>query len=104
MLIHTPHQVIGHANVKRPTDTTVRMLFRGDEDLDASGDTGLTGDQAGALVEGDDHLVNGSLEVDHQLVLDRRLHREVGRLLAPEDAIDVAGLKSEKLKSNIQVL
>ena len=33
----------------------------------------------------------GSLEVDHQLVLGRRLHRQVGRLLALEDAIDVAG-------------
>jgi hypothetical protein len=29
------------------------------------------------------------LEVDCQLVLGRRLHREVGRLLALEDAIDV---------------
>jgi hypothetical protein len=28
-------------------------------------------------------------EVDHQLVLGRRLHRQVGRLLALEDAIDV---------------
>ena len=33
----------------------------------------------------------GGLEVDHQLVLGRRLHRQVGRLLALEDAIDVAG-------------
>jgi hypothetical protein len=33
----------------------------------------------------------GGLEVDHQLVLGRRLHRKVGRLLALEDAIDVAG-------------
>ena len=30
------------------------------------------------------------LEVYHQLVLGRRLHRQVGRLLALEDAIDVA--------------
>ena len=30
------------------------------------------------------------LEVDHQLVLGRSLHRQVGRLLALEDAIDVA--------------
>ena len=29
------------------------------------------------------------LEVDHQLVLGRRLHGEIGRLLAVEDAIDV---------------
>jgi hypothetical protein len=33
----------------------------------------------------------GRLEVDHQLVLGRRLHRKVGRLLALENAIDVAG-------------
>ena len=33
----------------------------------------------------------GSLEVDHQFVLGRRLHRQVGGLLALEDAIDVAG-------------
>ena len=33
----------------------------------------------------------GGLEVDDQLVLGRCLHRKVGRLLAPEDAIDVAG-------------
>src|SRR5262249_56213795 len=31
------------------------------------------------------------LEVDRQLVLDRVLHRKVGRLLALEDAIDVTG-------------
>src|SRR5262252_5532983 len=33
----------------------------------------------------------GGLEVDHQLVLRRRLYRQVGWLLALEDAIDVAG-------------
>ena len=33
----------------------------------------------------------GGLEVDHQLVLGRRLHRQIGRLLALEDAVDVAG-------------
>ena len=33
----------------------------------------------------------GGLEIDHQLVLGRRLHRQIGRLLALEDAIDVAG-------------
>ena len=36
----------------------------------------------------------GGLEVDDQLVLGRRLHRQVGRLLALEDAIDVAGRAS----------
>src|SRR5712691_4191832 len=33
----------------------------------------------------------GGLEIDHQLVLGRRLHRQVSGLLALEDAIDVAG-------------
>ena len=33
----------------------------------------------------------GSLEVEHQLVLGRRLHRQVGGLLALKDAIDVGG-------------
>jgi hypothetical protein len=31
------------------------------------------------------------LEIDHQLVLGRRLHRKVGRFFTFEDAIDVAG-------------
>src|SRR5262249_20092194 len=33
----------------------------------------------------------GGLEVDGQLILGRCLHRKVGRFLAVEDAIDVAG-------------
>ena len=33
----------------------------------------------------------GGLEIDRQLVLHRRLHRQVGRILTLEDAIDVAG-------------
>src|SRR4051812_41005740 len=33
----------------------------------------------------------GGVEVDHQLVLCRSLHGKIGRLLAFEDAIDVAG-------------
>ena len=33
----------------------------------------------------------GGLEIDHQFVLGRRLHRQVGGLLALEDAVDVAG-------------
>ena len=31
-----------------------------------------------------------SLQVDGQFVLDRGLHRQVGWLLAPEDAVDIA--------------
>ena len=33
----------------------------------------------------------GDLEVDDQLILGRRLHRQVSRLLAFEDAVDVSG-------------
>ena len=33
----------------------------------------------------------GGLEVDDCLVLGWRLHRQIGGLFAPEDAIDVAG-------------
>jgi hypothetical protein len=32
----------------------------------------------------------GGVEIDHQLVFYRGLHRQVGRLLAPEDAVGVA--------------
>src|SRR5438034_626031 len=32
----------------------------------------------------------GRLEVDHQIVLGWLLHRQVGRLLAPEDAIHIS--------------
>ena len=37
----------------------------------------------------------GGFEVDHQLVLGRRLHRQVGGLLALEDAINIAGRATE---------
>src|SRR5262249_8496088 len=37
----------------------------------------------------------GGLEIDHQFVLGRHLHREVARLFALEDAIDVAGRPTE---------
>jgi hypothetical protein len=37
------------------------------------------------------------LRVDHQLILRRRLHRQVGRLLALEEAIDVAGRASVRI-------
>ena len=43
----------------------------------------------------------GGLEVDHQFVLDRRLHRQVGGLLAFEDAIDVAG-RAPKLVDQVR--
>ena len=38
-----------------------------------------------------------SLEIDHQLVLGRCLCRQVGRLLALEDAVDVAGRPSKRI-------
>jgi hypothetical protein len=37
----------------------------------------------------------GSFEVDYQLVFGRRLNRQVGRLLALEDAINVADRRTE---------
>ena len=37
----------------------------------------------------------GGLQVDDDLVPGRRLHRELGRLLALEDAVDVAGCLPE---------
>jgi hypothetical protein len=37
----------------------------------------------------------GGLEVDHQLVFRRRLHRQIGRLLALENAIHIAGRAAE---------
>src|SRR5262249_59879615 len=51
----------------------------------------------GAAAQGQRHFEPerlGSPEVDHQLVLGWRLHRQVGRLLALEDAVDVAGGKT----------
>ena len=33
----------------------------------------------------------GRFEIDYQLVFGRRLHRQVGWLLALEDAVDIAG-------------
>ena len=33
----------------------------------------------------------GGLEVEHRLILGRRLNRQIGRLLALEDAVDIAG-------------
>ena len=41
------------------------------------------------------------LEIDRQFVLGRRLHRQVGRLLAFEDAVDVAR-RSPKLIGRIR--
>src|SRR5438876_10954073 len=35
------------------------------------------------------------LKVDHQFILGRRLHRQIGRLLAFEDTVDVAGSAAE---------
>jgi hypothetical protein len=41
----------------------------------------------------------GSLEIDHQLVFGRRLHRQIGRLLALEDAIDIASGSAVRAES-----
>src|SRR5262245_55914242 len=45
----------------------------------------------------------GGLEVDHELVLSRRLHREVGRLLALEDAVDIAGRATTLFDKSIPI-
>ena len=38
------------------------------------------------------------LEIDRQFVLGRRLHRQVGRLVALQDAIDVGGARRYSYK------
>src|SRR6476620_1881372 len=38
------------------------------------------------------------LEIDYQLVLSRRLHRQVGWLLALEDGIDIFGRAPERIQ------
>src|SRR6516162_8516635 len=51
-----------------------------------------------ALLENPRHIETErpcGLEVDHQLVFARRLHRKVGRLLALEDAIDIGRCPSK---------
>ena len=40
----------------------------------------------------------GGLEIDHQLALGRCLHRQIGRLFALEDAIDVSGRAAALIK------
>jgi hypothetical protein len=40
-------------------------------------------------------IERGSLAIDHQLVFVRRLHWQLGRLLALEDAIDIARREAE---------
>jgi hypothetical protein len=44
---------------------------------------------------------SGGLHIDHELVFVWRLHRQVGRLLTLEDAIDVTG-RLPKLVGNIR--
>ena len=41
----------------------------------------------------------GGFEIDNQLILGRRLHRQVGRLLALEDPIDVVGCAADTDRS-----
>jgi hypothetical protein len=39
----------------------------------------------------------GGFEIDHQFVLTRRLHRQVGRFLASQDAIDISCRPTERI-------
>ena len=41
----------------------------------------------------------GGFEIDHRLVLGRRLHRKVRRVLAPEDVVYVAGSAPMRINS-----
>ncbi len=41
----------------------------------------------------------GGLEIDHQLVLCRRLHRKIGWLLSLEDTIDIASGSAMRAES-----
>src|SRR5262249_16952713 len=43
------------------------------------------------------------LEVDYQLVLGRRLHRQIGRLRTPEDAVDVSGRQAHLIDGIIPI-
>src|SRR5215471_17704914 len=45
----------------------------------------------------------GGLEVDHQFVLGRRLHRKISRLRALEDTVDIAGGASD-LRNDIRAV
>jgi hypothetical protein len=45
----------------------------------------------------------GSLEIDHQLVFYRGLHRQVGRLLALQDASGITANRAAELDSGSQV-
>jgi hypothetical protein len=45
----------------------------------------------------------GGLEVDDKLVFGRRLHGQIGRLLALEDAIDVARSAAELIDNIVPI-
>jgi hypothetical protein len=54
--------------------------------------SGLKSDQLGGVGESPRQVEAerlGGRAVDHQLEFGRRLHRKIGRLLAPQDAVDI---------------
>jgi hypothetical protein len=74
------------------------MSRRATSDLCAAHRTGLFDHFVGTREQGLRDIKSeclGGLEINYEFVLGRRLHRQIGRLLALEDAVDIAGGASE---------
>src|SRR3954451_13661690 len=100
----TPHAIAVYASQPLSPVATQHSLPSGSYSLTWAG-LPPAGSHQLCLAHSFNHLVRGrqqrrrhgkverlrGLEVDHQFELGRLLHRQVGRLLTLEDAIDVAG-------------